>query len=125
MKINASPKCTHHSWACKCIWTYARKTDGDAPLGILSLLGDWMVPKEESMVMCHFVKSSITLVPPHGYAQRDNYSKQSILWMRHLEKENKVKIQHNETIQGEKRMQYMDTHGRKRHYMLDGYYVDK
>ena len=44
--------------------------------------------------------------------------------MKHLEKENKVKIQHAETIQGEKRIQYMDTHGRKRHYMLDGYYMD-
>ena len=71
--------------------------------------------------MCHFVQSPIALIRPDRYARRHNYSQQSI----HLEKENNVKIQHTETIQGGKRIQYMDTHGRKRHYMLDGYCVDK
>ena len=35
-----------------------------------------------------------TLIPPHRYAQRDNYSKQSIQWMKHFKKDHKVKIQH-------------------------------
>ena len=65
------------------------------------------------------------LIPHHRYAQRDNYSKQSIQWMKHFEKDHRVKIQHAETLEGERRIQYMDSQGRKRHYMLDGYYVDE
>ena len=55
LKTNASPKCTHHSWTCKCIWTHARKIHGDAPLEILSLLGNWMVLLQETMAMSQFV----------------------------------------------------------------------
>ena len=45
--------------------------------------------------------------------------------MKHFKKDHRVKIQHAKTLKGEKRIQYMDSQGRKRHYMLDGYYVDE
>ena len=70
LKTNASPKCTHHSWTCKCIWTHARKIHGDVPLEILSLLGNWMVLLQETIAMSQFVQSPLVLAPPHGYAQK-------------------------------------------------------
>ena len=60
----------HKSWECKCQWNYMRKCNGDAPLEILHISGEWVIPKANNVLISRFVRSPVGLIPPHGYGRR-------------------------------------------------------
>ena len=73
-KKDARNKCMHRIWDCKCPWVKARKLYGDAHIGVYMGDGSWAQVDWQEVVTHHFVKSPIDLIPPNGYARRDNYS---------------------------------------------------
>ena len=88
--------------------------------------GSWVpVPEHLEIVKREFSKSPICLPPPHGYARRDNFSKQSLEWIMWYEKQHGVKIQHALSLEGEMKVSTSKGVGYSRvPYSLDGYYED-
>ena len=93
--------------------------------------GSWAEVEWEEVATHHFVKSPIGLIPPHSYAQRDNYSMHSMEWILLQEKllqeksrNEGLRIQHAQSDYREKIPSYGDKKGRHHHYCLDGYFVD-
>lgn len=65
-----------------------------------------------------FCSSDIALVPSCGYLKRDNYSYSSIAWLKWLEKERGLKIQHALSLEGEFRVPGTN-------FRVDGYCKDQ
>ena len=93
--------------------------------------GSWAEVEWDDVATHHFVKSPIGLIPPHGYAQRDNYSMHAMEWILLQEKllqeksrNEGLRTQHAQSDYGEKKVQYRDKKGRHHHYCLDGYFCD-
>ena len=63
-----------------------------------------------------FVKSPIGIIPPHGYARRDNYSMEWILLeekkMQERNGNKGLRIQHTQSDNGEKKVPYRDKKNR-------------
>ena len=125
LKNNASNACSHKNWECQCQWNHARKLNGDASLEILDTSGKWVIPEDNEILTSKFFRSPVGLILPHRYGRRDNYSKQCIQWIKCMEKERNIQIQNGNTREGEKIVKYYDHFNCKRHYKLDGYYVDE
>ena len=87
--------------------------------------GSWAKVDWDEVATHHFVKSPIGLIPPHGYAQRDNYSMHAMEWILLQEKSGNegLRIQHTQSDYGEKKVPYKDKKGRHHHYHLDGYFL--
>ena len=131
-KKDAQDKCIHRIWDCKCSWVKARKMHGDAPIEVYAGEGSWVEAEWENIATHQFVKSPIGIIPPHGYAKRDNYSMHAMEWILLEEKKlqeksgNKgLRIQHVQSDNGEKKVPYRDKKSRRHHYHLDGYFVDQ
>ena len=131
-KKDARDKCMHRISDCKCPWVKARKMDGDAPIEVYVGEGSWMEAEWENIATHRFVKFPIGIIPPHGYARRDNYSMHAMEWILLEEKKlqeksgNKgLRIQHAQSDNGEKKVPYRDKKNRQHHYHLDGYFVDQ
>ena len=71
----------HRIWDCKCSWVKARKLHGDAPIEVYMGDGSSAEVDWDEVAIHYFVKSPIGLIPPHGYAQRDNYSMHAMEWI--------------------------------------------
>ena len=122
-KCNERFPCTH-GYGCMCIWTEARKTHGDACLEIWDKATSQWKRAPENICRKRFVSSPVGLPPPHGYSRRDNFSKQSMEWIKWFENQNHVKVQHALSAEGEKHVVHSVRHGRKISYRLDGYFQD-
>ena len=59
----------------------AKKLHGDAPIEVYMDEGSLAEVDWDKVATHHFVKSPIGLIPPHGYAQRDNYSMHAMEWI--------------------------------------------
>ncbi len=117
----ADPDCSHNPVICKCPWKKAVKRRGyDKNLWVKEDGGDWKLLKGSAQAK--FVSSPIALLPPHGYARRDYFSKQCIQWLFIYEKERGVRVQSAMSNEGEKRVPYF-IQGKRHFYALDGYYV--
>ena len=123
---HADPSC-HHEFNCPCEWTPALKPNGDSPL-------QWMNGNEVQSyekIKETFESSPIGLLPPHGYARRDNYSVASMEWIAYIEQQYKniqgeiIQIRTARHSSGEKCVPYMLSSGKIIHYKLDGYFVDR
>ena len=130
-KKDAWDKCMHRIWDCKCLWVKARKIHGDSPIEVYMGDGRWAEMEWDEVATHHFVKSPIGLIPPHGYAQRDNYSMHAMEWIllqkKLLQEKSRnewLRIQHTQSDHGEKKVPYRDKKGRHHHYHLDGYFVN-
>ena len=115
----------HHEWNCRCSWLEGRKVNATAPLEVL-VDGVWTADHEVSIRKSIFVSSPIALIPPHGYNNLDNHSKQSLEWLsvveRNYEKKGcKINIQHARSKGGEKVVQY-NTGKNIVRYKLDGFF---
>ncbi len=121
----ASPNCNHNVLTCQCKWKRAIKKSGcDKSLLVKEEDGLWKDLDFPSLdTPTKFVSSPIALLPPHGYARRDYFSKQCIQWLHIYQKENNVHVQSAMSNEGEKRVEYF-VHGKRHFYALDGYYVD-
>ena len=75
------PKCMHQIWDCKCPWVKARKLHGVAPIEVCMGDGSWAEVNWDKVATHHFVKSPIGLIPPHSFAQRNNYSMHAMEWI--------------------------------------------
>ena len=116
------PHCLHE-WDCTCPWTRAIKKTAHSPL-------QW----EDGTEVCdtvrqRFVSSPIALLPPHGYARRDNYSKVAMQWLKHMENEfqkqgQSIHIQTAQYSSGEKIVPHRLPSGKLMKYKLDGYFRD-
>ena len=123
--------CFHRTKKCGCVWTEARKLDGDAPLEINN--GDGLyIDISADVVESIFQKSDIAVVPVNGYARRDNYSNEAMEWLAYMELEMQkqmgdpeLKIRHAFSPDGEKVVCYRDSFGRERKFRLDGYFIDR
>ena len=91
-KKDAQDKCMHRIWDCKCPWVKARKMHGDAPIEVYVGEGSWVEAEWENIATHWFVKSPIGIIPPHGYARRDNYSMHAMEWILLEEKNCKKKV---------------------------------
>ena len=80
-KKDAQNKCIHRIWDCRYPWVKARKLYRDAPIEVYIGDGSWAQVNWQEVVTHCFVKSPIGLVPPHGYARRDNYSMHTMEWI--------------------------------------------
>lgn len=122
-EIKAHPTC-RHDWKCQCKWLEGRKLNGDSDLEIL--YKEMWVPKSTlKIVKEKFVKSAIGLIPPHGYAGKENHSKESMEWIFTLEKKYKdngidISIQHARNG-GEKIVPYKGKNQVIK-YQLDGFF---
>ena len=81
--------------------------------------GSWAQVEWQEVVTHHFVKSPIGLIPPHGYARRDNYSMHAMEWILLEEKvlrersgNEGLRIQHAQNDCREKNIPYRDKEGR-------------
>ena len=121
---NALGSCDHE-WNCKCVWSEARKPDGDSKLEV-QILDKWLEASECAIVESRFVSSPVALPPPHGYAKKEMFSKQALQWLALFEQQHpeKIKLQTAKSAEGEKKVWY-ERSGRQHHYKLDGYYKDK
>ena len=125
-KKDARNNCMHSIWDCKSSWVKARKLHGNAPIEVYMGEGSWAEVDWDEVATHHFVKSPIGLIPPHGYAPRDNYSMHAMEWILLEEtcRNEGLRIQHAQSANGEKKVPYRDKKGRQHHYHLDGYFVD-
>ena len=80
-KKDAQDKCMHKIWECKCPWVKARKLHDDAPIKVYIGDGSWAEVDWDEVATHCVVKSPIGLIPPHGYAQRDNYNMYAMEWI--------------------------------------------
>ena len=69
-----------HDRNCMCEWIEGRKLDARSPLEIL-WEGKWEPRSKVNVIKEKFEKSSIGLIPVHGYGSKDTDSKESIEWM--------------------------------------------
>ena len=122
----------HRIWDCKSPWVKARKMHNDAPIEVYVGEGSWVEAEWENISTHQFVKSAIGIIPPQGYARRDNYSMHAMEWILLEEKNlqeksgNKgLRIQHVQSDNGENKVLYRDKKNRQYHYHLDGYFVDQ
>ena len=123
-KGNENPFCVHNT-LCKCVWIKARKMNADASLEIF-LDEIWVSANTVEIVESEFVNSPIGLIPPHGYAGRDNHSKEAIEWLKVVEREytsngKKITIQTARCQLGEKRIICQGKH-QNISYKVDGYF---
>ena len=115
----------HHEWNCHCNWLEGRKINASAPLEIL-IDGEWKNSDNFNIKKTAFVSSPIALIPPHGYNNFDNHSKQSLQWLAIIERNyinqgNAIEIQHARSQKGEKVVVY-NTGKNLVRYKLDGYF---
>ena len=118
-------KSCNHEWNCKCSWLEGRKINASSPFEVL-VDGIWVNVNNLSVKKTKFVSSPIALIPPHGYNNIDNHSKQSLEWLSVVEKNYeergvKIKIQHARTLEGEKIVIY-NTGKNLVKYKLDGFF---
>ena len=118
-KKDARNNCMHMILDCKCSWVKARKLHGDASIEVYIGEGSWAEVDWDEVATHHFVKSPIGLIPPHGYAQRDNYSMHAMKWilleeniLREKSGNEGLRIQHAQSANGEKKVPYRDKKGR-------------
>ncbi len=125
LRQNAIPGCGHE-WECACRWTEARKLHGDAPVQVLTGKGEW---RRADSVCEKFVSSPLGVLPPHGYARRDNYSKQSLQWIYWFEHQYRMRpgqadlsVRHARSPLGEAEVVYALKGTVRLKYRLDGYF---
>ena len=124
LESNILQGCLHQN-ECVCKWHKARKVNAHADLEIF--IDDiWQNECHLKISKRKFVKSPIALIPPNGYAGKDNHSKESIQWLSHLEKRIKeggkdINIQHARTTKGEHQVFYKGKTQMVK-YKLDGYF---
>ena len=75
-----------HEVTCECEWLTGRRWTATSPLEVFHN-GEWVDSSQLKIVKEKFVKSAIGLIPCHGYSGRDNHSKESIEWIKWVEKE--------------------------------------
>ena len=75
-----------HEVTCECEWLKGRRWTATSPLEVFHN-GKWVQCSQLKIVKQKFLKSAIGLIPSHGYSGRDNHSKESIEWLKWLEKE--------------------------------------
>ena len=116
-----------HEWSCSCKWCKAIKHHGNSSLMIQIDDKNWVGEESLDVVAKKFHSSPVALIPPHGYAQRDNHSKEAmewILWFQHTYHENVV-MRHARSANGKKRIWYdVKAAGKQLFYAVDGYFVD-
>ena len=125
LHADANTSC-QHEWSCSCKWHKAIKHHGNSPLMIQIDDKNCVGEELSNVVAKKFHNSPVALIPPHGYAQRDNHSKESMewtLWFQHTYHENVV-IRHATSADGEKCIQYDVKAGKQLFYAVDGYFVD-
>ena len=86
----------------------------------------WVMEEMCDVVVKKFDSSPVVLIPPHGYAQRDNHSKEDmewVLWFQHKYHEH-VWIRHARSVESEKRILYDVKTGKQLSYLVNGYFVD-
>ena len=123
-KNRALQDCSHNR-RCRCPWEMVTKPQANAPL----YWSNGEEVEEKEVLLKAFVSSPIALLPPHGYARRDNYSQESMQWLRWMEwgyqhQDPSITLQTAESQEGEKRLTYHLPSGKKILYKLDGYFVD-
>ena len=121
---NAQPNCKHESM-CNCTWLKARKLQASKPLEVL-FEGKWFPSSSFKILKEKFVSSPIGLVPTHGYAGKDNHSKESMEWLAYLQKQMQdegkhITIQHARSALGEKSVT-LKGNTRMINYKVDGYF---
>lgn len=124
LKHEASYNCKHGK-NCNCTWYNGRKLTGDSELEVL-MHDEWISVKNLDVIKTKFVESPIGLIPSHGYSGSDNHSKESIQWLKVLEKQYldrgcDIKIQNARSENGEKKVFYK-TCDKIIQYRLDGYF---
>lgn len=125
LRPSAAREDCSHERHCPCAWETVTKPHAHAPFY-------WSNGKEvceEELLLKRFVSSPIALLPPHGYARRDNYSQEALQWMHWLELQYRhdgqsIHIQTGQSPQGEKGVPHRLPSGKKIVYKLDGYFVD-
>ena len=80
-KMDARNNCMHRIWDCKSSLVKARKLHGVTPIEVYIGDGSWAEVDWDEVAIHHFVKSPKGLIPPHGYARRDNYSMHAMEWI--------------------------------------------
>ena len=75
-----------HECSCQCNWLEGRRWTATNPLEVL-YKGKWVPSSQLKIVKEKFVKSPLGLIPSHGYSGRDNHSKESIEWIKWVEKQ--------------------------------------
>jgi len=119
LEPHAEPHCNHQSKRCCCPRILAVKKKGCD-----DVFYDAQTDEKLNGIICkQFHSSPIGLLPPHGYARRDFFSKQCVQWLHIYEKERGVQVQSAMSNLGEKRV-YYHVQGKRYYYSLDGYYVD-
>ena len=118
--------CSHKD-DCKCQWLEGRRINATSPMQVL-YNGEWidLIKCNSKKVAEKFIKTPIALIPCHGYAGRDNHSKDSIEWLTLLEKNwndngRNIEIQHARSQKGEK---VIPCQGKTKmvRYRVDGYF---
>lgn len=115
-----------HEWSCHCTWTLARKVSGNADIEVCQHdIWSPISEQQQSVVKSKFVSSPIALPPPHGYSNKDNYSKQALQWLHVFKTQYKhpISIQTAQHAEGEKKVIYQRA-GRQFYYKLDGFFLD-
>ena len=115
--------CKHES-SCECNWLEGRRWTATSPLEVL-YKGEWVHCSQLKIVKEKFVKSPLGLIPSHGYSGRDNHSKESIEWIKWIEKEwndegKPIRIQHARN-KGEKSIT-CEGKTKSIRYRVDGYF---
>ena len=119
-------RCNHGHY-CTCTHTRARRITANSPLEFQTADGGtWKeMTDPKDMDNCQFASSPVALLPPHGYARRDRFSKQCLQWLSIFQQNfpEPITIQTALSEEGEKRVffQYKEQH---RRFSLDGYFVD-
>ena len=115
----------HHEWNCQCAWLEGRKINACSPLEVL-VEGSWQSVDNIIVKKTKFVSSPVALIPPNGYNNADNHSKESLEWLSVVEKSYndrgyRIKIQHARTLMGEK-VVYYNMGKNLIKYKLDGFF---
>ena len=123
LKEDENPSCSHEKHTCICKTVKARKQNANAPLQMFQN-EKWVNCKNLTAVE-RFVNSPIALLPPFGYARRDNYSKQAMQWLNIFESTypEKITIQTAESNEGEKKVFYFYENS-QHSFSLDGFFKD-
>ena len=129
LKHKAQPNCFHDKVSgCSCVWEKARKRHGNAPLEwFCNFNKKWFPVDQSNAIRRRFVSSAIALLPPGGYQNRDQHSKQANEWLAVMEVQlrrkygdEELQIRQARHPAGEKRVRCILPNYRSVTYKLDG-----
>lgn len=69
----------------------------------------------------HLKKDTLQITPEYGFERNDRQSVSALKFLRWYAHKHNLRVQHKASADGEKRLSYVDSKGRKRFLKLDGY----